>query len=221
MPCRTPSRRRRTDCPFLVDTTQAEADGRKEFRFTLNVPSTPEGPNVGNRQFQTTRWHAILANGDGRPIRDYDTLDRTGAAGWYTDSGDGLDDDCDGSNDCRDIDCSRDPICICDDDGLCEFGEDCDGCPGDCPGGTCGNGTCDVANGEDCVSCPTDCNGHQSAGGGGLLGQLAGSVLGGGTQRGGVPQQSPGMAGVLESFLDSDRDGAVVDDLFSMAQEFF
>jgi hypothetical protein len=63
--------------------------------------------------------------------------------------------------------------------------------------------------------------GQQSAGGGGLLGQLAGSVLGGGTQRGGAPQQGSGMAGVLESFLDSDRDGAVVDDLFSMARKFF
>jgi len=62
--------------------------------------------------------------------------------------------------------------------------------------------------------------GQQSAGGG-LLGQLAGSVLGGGTQRGAAPQRSSGMAGVLESFLDSDRDGAVVDDLLSMAQKFF
>jgi hypothetical protein len=62
--------------------------------------------------------------------------------------------------------------------------------------------------------------GQQSAGGGGLLGQLAGSVLGGGTQQG-ATQESSGMAGVLESFLDSDGDGAVVDDLLSMAQKFF
>lgn len=256
-----------------VDTTQLAEDGRKEFRMTLDVPSTPEGPNVGNRQFQTTRWQAVLANGGGRPIRDYETPDRTGAAAWYTDSGytnvrirgihalqaadgsvcgtwspevrgekdrfvvsvdaanhgqdpgvivydgladnvwrtldidttilgdgqhrlflraddvqpngtssgifvipfnvapssalvetncsDGLDDDCDGLNDCRDSDCTLAPSCLCDDDGVCEFGEDCEGCPNDCPGGTCGNGTCDVANGEDCVSCPADCNGEQ------------------------------------------------------------
>jgi hypothetical protein len=62
--------------------------------------------------------------------------------------------------------------------------------------------------------------GQQSAGGGGLLGQLAGSVLGGGTQLG-ATQQNAGMAGALESFLDSDGDGAIVDDLLSMAQKFF
>jgi hypothetical protein len=62
--------------------------------------------------------------------------------------------------------------------------------------------------------------GQQSSGGGGILGQLAGSVLGGGFQQG-ATQSSAGMAGALESFLDSDKDGAVVDDLFSMAQKFF
>jgi len=62
--------------------------------------------------------------------------------------------------------------------------------------------------------------GQQSAGGGGLLGQLASSVLGGGAQQG-ASQQNSGMAGVLESFLDSDGDGSVVDDLLSMAQKFF
>jgi hypothetical protein len=62
--------------------------------------------------------------------------------------------------------------------------------------------------------------GQQSAGGGGLLGQLAGSALSGGMQQG-AAQQNSGMAGMLESFLDSDRDGAVVDDLLSMAQKFF
>jgi hypothetical protein len=255
-----------------VDTTQAAVDGRKEFRITLNVPSTPEGPNAGNRQFQTTRWHAILANGD-RPVRDYEDHDRTGAAGWYTVSeytnarlrdqyavqaaeqtlcgiwspqvlgekdhlvvsidsanhgmdpgiivydgladgawrsvdidtstlsqgthrlflraddtmpngtssgvfvipfrvgttgiasetscSDGLDEDCDGQNDCSDPDCSDDPACVCDGDGICEAGEDCIGCPSDCRSGTCGNGRCDAANGEDCVSCPSDCNGKQ------------------------------------------------------------
>lgn len=62
--------------------------------------------------------------------------------------------------------------------------------------------------------------GKQSSGGGGLLGQLSGSVLGGGTQRVGA-QQDSGIAGILEGFLDSDRGGAVVDDLLSMAKKFF
>ncbi|HWP65091.1 MAG TPA: M12 family metallo-peptidase [Candidatus Limnocylindria bacterium] len=55
----------------------------------------------------------------------------------------------------------------CDRDGVCEAGEDCAGCPGDCPGGTtsgavCGNGVCEAGNGEDCVACPADCAGVQS-----------------------------------------------------------
>ncbi len=69
-----------------IDTTKLAEDGRKEFRMTFNVSETPDGPNVGNRQFQTTRWHAIIANGGGRPASDYGTTDRTGAAGWYTGS---------------------------------------------------------------------------------------------------------------------------------------
>ncbi|MDX1643294.1 MAG: zinc-dependent metalloprotease family protein [Thermoanaerobaculia bacterium] len=53
----------------------------------------------------------------------------------------------------------------CDNDGVCESGENCEGCA-DCPGGVssgavCGNGLCETANGEDCVTCPSDCNGFQ------------------------------------------------------------
>jgi hypothetical protein len=54
---------------------------------------------------------------------------------------------------------------VCDGDGLCELGEDCHACPGDCPtgaGAVCGNGVCEAGNGEDCVSCPQDCRGKQS-----------------------------------------------------------
>jgi hypothetical protein len=51
--------------------------------------------------------------------------------------------------------------------GVCEAGEDCSNCPGDCVGGTtsgavCGDGVCDAGNGEDCVSCAADCNGKQN-----------------------------------------------------------
>ena len=51
---------------------------------------------------------------------------------------------------------------VCDFDGLCELGEDCNSCPSDCisgSGATCGNGICETADGEDCLSCPQDCNG--------------------------------------------------------------
>jgi hypothetical protein len=55
---------------------------------------------------------------------------------------------------------------ICDNDGTCETGEDCDSCPSDCisgiaDGGTCGDSICEAGAGEDCLSCPSDCNGIQ------------------------------------------------------------
>jgi len=76
---------------------------------------------------------------------------------------DGVDNDCDGSIDCLDSDCSSDPSCVCDNDGTCETDEDCSNCPSDCISGgggvvSCGNGICETADGEDCLSCPEDCN---------------------------------------------------------------
>jgi hypothetical protein len=47
----------------------------------------------------------------------------------------------------------------CDDDGVCEEGEDCNSCPGDCGSGggsaVCGNGVCEPS--EDHLSCGGDC----------------------------------------------------------------
>ena len=69
--------------------------------------------------------------------------------------------------DCSGFDTSACTDCtVCNDNGICEAGEDCTTCPGDCPSGTssgasCGNGVCEAGNGEDCVSCPDDCNGRQ------------------------------------------------------------
>jgi DNA-binding beta-propeller fold protein YncE len=53
---------------------------------------------------------------------------------------------------------------VCDNDGVCEAGENCGNCPGDCTGGgpACGNHICEIDSGEDCRSCPSDCNGEQS-----------------------------------------------------------
>jgi trypsin-like peptidase len=52
---------------------------------------------------------------------------------------------------------------LCNDDGICDSGENCGICPRDCISGTtyrsvCGNGVCEIGGGETCLSCPDDCN---------------------------------------------------------------
>ena len=62
--------------------------------------------------------------------------------------------------------------------------------------------------------------GKQASGGGsgGGLGGAAGLL---GSLMGGGQQKDAGMAGLVEGFLDSDQDGAVVNDLLDMAKKFF
>lgn len=49
---------------------------------------------------------------------------------------DAIDEDCDGDTDCDDADCAADAACqdACDNDGICEPGEDCGNCSSDCDG---------------------------------------------------------------------------------------
>jgi hypothetical protein len=72
---------------FHVDVplTGVKTSGRKEFRCTLNVPKTPAGVSQGNRTYNTSRYHPIIQNG--KPKKDYASIDRFGAAGWYTGAG--------------------------------------------------------------------------------------------------------------------------------------
>jgi lysophospholipase L1-like esterase len=70
-----------------------------------------------------------------------------------------IDEDCDGQEDCDDADCTGDPACqsLCDNDGVCEAGENCGNCSNDCdslsrgrPNGRycCGNGTLEGPEGD-------------------------------------------------------------------------
>ena len=61
----------------------------------------------------------------------------------------------------RQFQASYDPA-NCNNNGTCDFGEDCVSCPNDCvqvSGASCGNGLCEAGDGENCLTCAEDCAG--------------------------------------------------------------
>ena len=129
------------NCPTVNNTPQTDANGN-------GVGDACEGGECGN---------AVLEPGEA-----CDGADLGGAAC--------ADLDCAGGTPSCALDCTVDyggctGCPVCDHNGTCDAGENCDSCPDDCPRGSgaeCGNGVCEAGNGEDCLSCAADCRGKQN-----------------------------------------------------------
>jgi hypothetical protein len=68
--------------PVKVDTTKVPTDGSYEFRITANIVAKDAA--FGRRFYQSTRWHATIANGKPVAPRKSGWHARSpGAAGWY------------------------------------------------------------------------------------------------------------------------------------------
>ena len=138
------------DLPSAVvgDFTQNLAD---ELMTDVGWPATPVAASCGNN---TT---------EGVEACDGTDLNGTTCANFGC-TGDALacQNDCTAFNTVACTDCP-----VCDNDFVCETGEDCINCPTDCVGGTsttafCGNGICEAGDGENCLNCADDCNGKQN-----------------------------------------------------------
>ncbi len=71
---------------------------------------------------------------------------------------------CTGANEACDEAADQCVFSACNNNGICEAGEDCGNCANDCISGTtagasCGNGVCEAGDGENATLCPADCNG--------------------------------------------------------------
>jgi spore coat protein A len=66
----------------------------------------------------------------------------------------------------RQFQATNDPA-NCNDNGVCEIGEDCVSCSdcGSVSGAACGNGLCEIGDGESFANCPADCAGKAKGGG--------------------------------------------------------
>lgn len=68
--------------PVLFDTASVAYDGRREFRFTADIPSG-SFPDSADRMFQSSGWQMYLANG--WPMQNFVSTNITIGTGWYTD----------------------------------------------------------------------------------------------------------------------------------------
>jgi len=125
-----------------------------------------QGLNFGMSNFNVISIEVVCGDGICDPVEENKctcTMDCGNPPTVESICGDGLDNDCDNLVDCADPDCISYYACVCNNDGICEEGEDCHNCQNDCIRGDdlgCDNDTiCEPLRGEDCQSCPTDCRG--------------------------------------------------------------
>ena len=134
-----------TDAPAPAsccgDLTCAGSESSESCAIDCGAP-----PSCGDGTCDAGEDSCSCASDCGAP-----SADETGLA-----CGNGVDDDCDGSLDCADSDCSAEPSCAsaCNGDGVCDPGEDCVSCASDCAGRSngrprdrfcCGDGVTDNA----------------------------------------------------------------------------
>ena len=129
--------------------------------FDINA-LTADGQTIMKRAIEwAAGMETVCGDGDCDVGEECDCPDDCGSPAAFEEPGvtcdDGVDNDCDGQTDCDDINCSATPECVVCGNSLCEFGEDCNSCPGDCPGITggkpadrycCGNGVVESPEGD-------------------------------------------------------------------------
>jgi uncharacterized protein YkwD len=118
-----------------------------------NVGAGQGGPGSGGAGVGGSSGSVGLGAGSGSGGSTGNATGGSSGTGTMVMCGDAV---CDAGEDCASCpgDCGACATC---NNGVCEMGEACDNCPADCGAcsPTCGNATCD--GGESCTSCAVDC----------------------------------------------------------------